>query len=100
MGEKVPPTDIRRWTPSRKEAVLRAIARGEITIKGAIERWVLSPDEIAAWQRDYALAGRAGLRVRYRLRIHSEQKRGRGGRHDRGSGRYSSSSVTPVILAK
>ena len=48
---------------SRKKAVLDAVASGAITVAEACARWQLSDDELAAWQRDYALAGVRGLRV-------------------------------------
>lgn len=61
-----------RWTPKRKEEVVAAIAQGQMTTAEARAQHGLSEEELAAWQRDYAAHGKAGLRTtwlqRYRGR--------------------------------
>jgi transposase-like protein len=53
-----------RWTASRKELVVMAVRRGQITAAEACERFDLSADEFAAWDRRFRRHGRRGLAVR------------------------------------
>jgi hypothetical protein len=109
-GAKLPPAGIVRWTPARKEAVVRAIERGEITVDDAIWRWALLPDELEQWREGYRAEGRRGLRAGRKPRVAG---RGRGrpprrdpGNNDGGGGqespprRYKSSISQPTIVAK
>ncbi|MEI6485657.1 MAG: DUF1153 domain-containing protein [Sphingomonadales bacterium] len=61
--DDLPPDDTVRWVPSRKAAVLTAIASGHISLDEACARWRLSIEEIALWRRAMARVGTPGLRV-------------------------------------
>lgn len=61
--DELPPDDTVRWVPSRKAAVVNAIADGRISLADACRRWRLSVEEIASWQRAMARIGPPGLRV-------------------------------------
>lgn len=61
--DALPPDDTVRWVPSRKAAVLRAIADGRISMEAACQRWRLSLEEIQLWQRAMDKVGTPGLRV-------------------------------------
>ena len=50
-----------RWTPQRKAAVVTLIARGDLTEAEALERFRLSPEELASWRARDAAHGTAGL---------------------------------------
>jgi transposase-like protein len=52
-----------RWTARRKEEVVTAIAQERMTAAEAKAQYGLSDEELAAWQRDYAAHGKAGLRT-------------------------------------
>lgn len=52
-----------RWTPARKEAVLIALRRNEITFADACARYDLTPGELIQWQEGFRVAGRSGLAV-------------------------------------
>jgi hypothetical protein len=52
-----------RWTPARKEEVLRRIHAGEITMGDALKRWTISVEELDLWLVAYRKKGRCGLRV-------------------------------------
>jgi Protein of unknown function (DUF1153) len=62
----LPLTNIQRWTPLRKAAVVRAVRKGVITEREAIERYCLSAEELAEWQHEIERHGTLGLRVRRR----------------------------------
>lgn len=51
------------WTPRIKEAVLAAIAGGDITIADAMRRWRISVEELDLWLVGYRKRGRNGLKV-------------------------------------
>ena len=53
-----------RRTPGDKEAVVMAVRRREIDLADACERFDLSADEFAAWDRRFRRHGRRGLAVR------------------------------------
>lgn len=55
---------VTRWTPGRKEEVVAAIRRGELTRERALELHELSADELATWEARFAAHGRPGLSVR------------------------------------
>jgi hypothetical protein len=50
-----------RWTPARKLTVLVAIRRGVITAADACDRYMMSPEELAAWDEALDHRGVAGL---------------------------------------
>jgi transposase-like protein len=52
-----------RWTPRRKAAVILAIRERVISVQEACERYDLSAQELAEWERDLDRHGVAGLRV-------------------------------------
>jgi transposase-like protein len=53
----------KRWTAQRKAAVIEAIRNKVISIWDACERYDLSAQELAEWERDLDRHGVAGLRV-------------------------------------
>ena len=59
---ELPPANVRRWTIRRKAAVLNAIANGVLTREEACQRYQLSQEELAGWQRIYEAHGLPGLR--------------------------------------
>ncbi|RKF23342.1 DUF1153 domain-containing protein [Altericroceibacterium spongiae] len=61
--EDLPAPDIRRWVPRRKAEVVAAVNGGLLTLVEALERYGLTPDEFAEWQRALARSGMAGLHV-------------------------------------
>jgi transposase-like protein len=52
-----------RWTPRRKAAVILAIRERIISVQEACERYDLSAEELAAWERDLDRFGVPGLRA-------------------------------------
>ena len=59
----LPPPGIRRWTSRRKAAVILAIRNKALTVWEACERYGLSAEELAAWERDLDQYGTPGLRT-------------------------------------
>ena len=59
----LPPIDAARWTPRRKAEVVAAVAGGLLTFDEACERYGLSLEEFAGWQRAVDRSGMPGLRV-------------------------------------
>ncbi len=59
---ELPPVNVTRWTIRRKEAVVTAVANGELTREEACRRYQLSQEEFLAWQRAYEAHGLPGLR--------------------------------------
>lgn len=57
-----------RWTPSRKEAVVRRVTRKEITVAQACAEYLLGEEELAGWIDRFSRYGRAGLSV-HRLQM-------------------------------
>lgn len=52
-----------RWTPTRKAAVVSLIRRGDLSEAQALERYCLSPEELASWRARDAAHGTDGLSV-------------------------------------
>jgi transposase-like protein len=52
-----------RWTIERKAAVVQAVRRGVLSLDEACRRYILSPEEFAAWERAIDRHGIHGLRV-------------------------------------
>jgi len=52
-----------RWTPRRKGEVVAAVRGGLLTFDEACERYSLSMEELADWQRASNRSGLAGLRI-------------------------------------
>lgn len=59
----LPPPDTRRWVASRKAQVVLAVENGLLTLDQVLERYNLSREEFASWQRAMNHAGVSGLRV-------------------------------------
>lgn len=59
----LPKRDTRRWVSRRKAEVVAAVEGGLITIEEARERYNLSLEEFASWQRAYDNLGVAALRA-------------------------------------
>jgi hypothetical protein len=72
----LPPPGVNRWTARRKAAVIQAIRKGSVHAQQACERYNLSAEELAAWERNLDRFGAPGLRVtRIQIyRITSEPK--------------------------
>ncbi len=62
-GFVLPPADTKRWVPSRKAEVVRAVRAGVLGREEACSRYSLSPEELRLWERAVEAAGTAGLRV-------------------------------------
>jgi hypothetical protein len=60
---KLPPPNTRRWTVRRKAAVVLAVHHGRIGLDEACQRYMLSPEEFAAWEQAIDRHGIYGLRV-------------------------------------
>jgi hypothetical protein len=68
MGERLtmkslPPPDTTRWMPRRKAEVVAAVNGGLISIDEACDRYSLSVEELASWQRAIERSGMLGLRA-------------------------------------
>ena len=61
----------RRWTPRLKAAVIRAIRNKVISVEDSRERYGLSAEELAEWERALDLYGVPGLRST-RVQIYRE----------------------------
>jgi transposase-like protein len=64
--DTLPAPDVARWSPNRKEAIVRAVRRGALSVEEAGRRYDLSPDELNEWLRRYAAHGLAGLATSYK----------------------------------
>lgn len=61
--DKLPPTETKRWVVRRKAEVVAAVAGGLLTMDEACNRYLISIEEFASWQRAVSLSGMPGLRV-------------------------------------
>jgi hypothetical protein len=61
--DKLPAPDTDRWVARRKAEVVAAVNGGMLTIDEACERYQLTLEEFASWQRAVDRAGVPGLRV-------------------------------------
>jgi hypothetical protein len=61
----------KRWTAQRKAAVIRAIRSKIINVWNACERYDLSAEEIAEWERNLDQFGLPGLYITCTNRKHS-----------------------------
>jgi hypothetical protein len=61
--DDLPPPDTRRWVARRKAEVVTAVRGGLLTYEEALERWGLTPEEFASWERAMERHGLDGLRV-------------------------------------
>lgn len=58
----LPLPNVRRWTIRRKAAVVTGVVNGVLTAEEACQRYQLSEEEFASWQRAYEEHGLPGLR--------------------------------------
>lgn len=61
--DSLPPPGTRRWVVRRKAEVVAAVNGGLLTINDACERYDLTLEEFASWQRAVDRSGMPGLRV-------------------------------------
>jgi hypothetical protein len=59
----LPPADTRRWVVRRKAEVVAAVNGGLLSIDDVLERYTLTLEEFASWQRAVDRSGMQGLRV-------------------------------------
>lgn len=77
LGQKMtrsdlPPCNTSRWIARRKAEVVAAVNGGLLSISEACERYQLSLEEFASWQRAVDREGLSGLRVS-RAQYHRDQ---------------------------
>jgi len=61
--ETLPPANTRRWVVRRKAEVVAAVAGNLLSVDAACDRYSLSLEEFASWQRAVDRSGIPGLRV-------------------------------------
>ncbi|AHE56827.1 DUF1153 domain-containing protein [Sphingomonas sanxanigenens] len=61
--ETLPPPGTKRWVVRRKAEVVAAVAGGLLTVDEACDRYGLTIEEFAGWQRAVDRSGMPGLRV-------------------------------------
>jgi len=61
--EGLPSPDTTRWVVRRKAEVVAAVSGGLLTIDEVCERYRLTVEEFATWQRAVERSGMPGLRV-------------------------------------
>ena len=59
----LPPPNTRRWVVRRKAEVVAAVNGGLLSVDEACERYSLTLEEFASWQRSIDRSGMPGLRV-------------------------------------
>ena len=59
----LPPPETRRWVVRRKAEVVAAVNGGLLSIDDVLERYGLTLEEFASWQRAVDRSGMQGLRV-------------------------------------
>jgi Protein of unknown function (DUF1153) len=59
----LPPVDTKRWSPGRKAAVVAAARAGLISREEACQRYLLSAEELASWEKALDQNGVPGLRT-------------------------------------
>ena len=71
---ELPPAETRRWVTRRKAEVVAAVEGGLLTLGEACQRYALSVEEFASWQRSIERHGLAGLRATQQQRYrHPEE---------------------------
>ncbi len=68
----LPPRDCSRWIARRKAEVVAAVNGGLLSIREACDRYDLTLEEFASWQRAVEREGLAGLRVT-RMQSHRDR---------------------------
>ncbi len=61
--DSLPPPGTTRWVVRRKAEVVSAVSGGLLTMNDACERYDLTLEEFASWQRAVDRSGMPGLRV-------------------------------------
>lgn len=61
--DSLPPPDTTRWVVRRKAEVVAAVNGGLLTVDDVCNRYNLSAEEFAGWQRAVDRSGMPGLRV-------------------------------------
>jgi hypothetical protein len=61
--ESLPPASTQRWVVRRKAEVVAAVNGGLLTVDEACDRYGISVEEFASWQRAVDRSGMPGLRV-------------------------------------
>ena len=61
--ESLPPPTTKRWVVRRKAEVVAAVNGGLLTVDEVCERYALTLEEFAGWQRAIDRSGMPGLRV-------------------------------------
>lgn len=61
--DTLPPPDTTRWVVRRKAEVVAAVSGGMLSVDEVCERYRLTSEEFAAWQRAIDRSGMPGLRV-------------------------------------
>ena len=61
--ETLPPRGLKRWTPRRKAEVVAAVNGGLLSVDEVCDRYNLTLEEFAGWQRAVDRSGMPGLRV-------------------------------------
>ena len=61
--DSLPPPSTSRWVVRRKAEVVAAVNGGLLTVDEACDRYGLTIEEFAGWQRAVDRSGMAGLRV-------------------------------------
>jgi len=61
--DDLPSPDTKRWVMRRKAEVVAAVNGGLLTIDEVLERYSLTLEEFASWQRAMDRSGMKGLRV-------------------------------------
>jgi hypothetical protein len=59
----LPAPSTKRWVIRRKAQVVSAVRKGVLSLEDACDRYMLTADEFAAWERDIDEYGLAGLRT-------------------------------------
>jgi hypothetical protein len=67
----LPPAETKRWSCRRKAAIVAAIRAGVLSWQEASERYMLSLEELSAWEAALDRNGIPGLRVT-RLQIYRD----------------------------
>ena len=61
--DTLPPADTTRWVVRRKAEVVAAVNGGLLTVDEVCQRYNLTVEEFASWQRAIDRSGMPGLRV-------------------------------------
>lgn len=74
--DTLPPRNTTRWVARRKAEVVAAVENGVLSVSDACERYNLTLEELASWQRAIEREGMAGLRatrVQHYRQIHERR---------------------------